>query len=61
MSDVRIIEIKQSVFADNDRQADQLRAELKEKGFLVVSGRINRRYFLEKACYGTDKYDERNE
>ena len=38
-----------------------LNAELKEKGFLVVSGRINRRYFLEKACYGTDKYDERNE
>ena len=31
MSDVRSIEIKQSVFADNDRQADQLRAELKEK------------------------------
>ena len=61
MKDVRIIEIKESVFADNDRQADQLRAELKEKGFLVVSGRINRRYFLEKACYGTDKYDERNE
>lgn len=26
-----------------------LNAELKEKGFLVVSGRINRRYFLEKA------------
>ena len=38
-----------------------LNAELKEKGFLVVSGRINRIYFLEKACYGTDKYDERNE
>ena len=38
-----------------------LNAELKETGFLVVSGRINRRYFLEKASYGTDKYDERNE
>ena len=38
-----------------------LNAELKEKGFLVVSGRINRRKKKKKACYGTDKYDERNE
>ena len=37
MSDVRIIEIKQSVFADNDRQADQLRPELKEKGVFLLN------------------------
>ena len=37
MSDVRIIEIKQSVFADNDRQSDQLRAELKEKGVFLLN------------------------
>ena len=37
MSDVRIIEIKQSVFADNDRQADQLRTELKEKGVFLLN------------------------
>ena len=37
MSDVRIIDIKQSVFADNDRQADQLRAELKEKGVFLLN------------------------
>lgn len=37
MSDIRIIEIKQSVFADNDRQADQLRAELKEKGVFLLN------------------------
>ena len=37
MSDVRIIEIKQRVFADNDRQADQLRAELKEKGVFLLN------------------------
>ncbi|MCI6514403.1 MAG: hydrogenase nickel incorporation protein HypB [Erysipelotrichaceae bacterium] len=37
MSDVRVIEIKQSVFADNDRQADQLRAELKEKGVFLLN------------------------
>ncbi len=31
MSDVRIIEVKQSVFANNDRRANDLRNELKEK------------------------------
>ncbi|MST70136.1 hydrogenase nickel incorporation protein HypB [Mogibacterium kristiansenii] len=36
MSEVRIIEIKESVFADNDRQADALRRELKsDKVFLM--------------------------
>lgn len=30
----------------------KLNAELKAKGYLTISGRINRRYFLEKACYG---------
>ena len=31
MSDVRIIEVKQSVFANNDKRANNLRNELKEK------------------------------
>ena len=36
MSDVRIIEVKQSVFEDNNRDADALRARLKgEKTFLL--------------------------
>lgn len=36
MSEFRILEIKQSVFADNDKQADELRKELKkEKTFLL--------------------------
>ena len=35
MEKVRILEIKESVFADNDRQADQLRARLKEKGVFL--------------------------
>jgi len=36
MDKVRIIEIKESVFADNDREAERLRAELKrEKTFLL--------------------------
>ena len=30
-----------------------LNAELKAKGFLTISGRINKQYFLEKTCYGT--------
>ncbi len=37
MSDVRIIEIKQSVFADNDREADRLREELKRKGAFLLN------------------------
>ncbi|MDO4303028.1 MAG: hydrogenase nickel incorporation protein HypB [Bacillota bacterium] len=37
MRDVRILEIKQSVFADNDRQADELRCELKEKGVFLLN------------------------
>lgn len=35
--EVRILEIKESVFADNDRQADTLRQELKEKGVFLMN------------------------
>ena len=36
MTNVRVIEIKKSVFENNDREADRLRAELKaEKTFLL--------------------------
>lgn len=37
MKEVRILEIKQSVFADNDRQAEALRGELKEKGIFLLN------------------------
>lgn len=37
MKEVRILEIKESVFADNDRQADQLRDMLKEKGVFLMN------------------------
>lgn len=37
MDSVRIIEIKQSVFADNDREADRVRAELKQKGTFLLN------------------------
>ena len=37
MDKVKILEIKQSVFASNDRQADQLRARLREKGVFLLN------------------------
>lgn len=37
MREVRILEIKQSVFADNDRQAESLREELREKGVFLLN------------------------
>ena len=33
----------------------KLNAELKEQGFLTISGRVNKQYFLERTCYGTEK------
>jgi hydrogenase nickel incorporation protein HypB len=37
MDEVKIIEIKKSVFADNDRDADALRRELKERGIYLLN------------------------
>ena len=37
MKEVRILEIRQSVFADNDRQAELLRKELKEKKVFLLN------------------------
>lgn len=37
MDEVRILEIKQSVFQNNDEQADKLRRELKEKGIFLLN------------------------
>ena len=36
MDTTRIIELKESVFADNDREAEQLRQELKKKGVFLL-------------------------
>lgn len=33
----------------------KLNAELKEQGFLTISGRVNKQYFLERTCYGTER------
>ena len=35
----------------------QLNEELKEKGFITISGRVNRPYFYER-LYGAGKEDE---
>ena len=37
METVRILEVKQSVFANNDAQADKLRADLKQKGVYLLN------------------------
>ena len=37
METVKILQIKQSVFANNDAQANQLRRELKEKGLFLLN------------------------
>ena len=37
MDQVRIIEVKQSVFADNDRRAADLRGELKQQGVFLLN------------------------
>ena len=31
----------------------QINEELKAQGFITISGRVNKQYFLERVCYGT--------
>lgn len=33
----------------------KLNEELKGKGMLTISGRVNRRYFMERTCYGAER------
>ena len=35
----------------------KLNVELKEKGFMTISGRVNKQYFMERTCYGATKKD----
>lgn len=30
----------------------KLNKELEAKGYITISGRVNKRYFLERTCYG---------
>ena len=59
MQDVRIIEVKESVFADNDRDAAALRAQLKAEGTFLInlmsspgSGKTSTLLSLAKALEG---------
>ena len=36
----------------------QLNTELKEKGYLTISGRVNRAFFMEKFYYNMGKKEE---
>ena len=33
----------------------KLNEELKNKGFLTISGRVNKQYFMERTCYGAER------
>ena len=33
----------------------KLNAELSSKGFLTISGRVNKQYFMERTCHGAVK------
>lgn len=37
MGEFRVLEVKQSVFADNDRRAEELRGRLREKGLFLLN------------------------
>jgi len=37
----------------------KLNAELKEMGYMTVAGRVSKKYFLEKVCYGESENRER--
>lgn len=36
----------------------ELNAELKKKGYLTVSGKVSRKFFMEKLCYGESKSEK---
>ena len=37
----------------------RLNSEMKAKGFLTVAGRVSKKYFMEKVCYGEQESKER--
>ena len=37
----------------------KLNAELKEMGYMTVAGRVSKKYFMEKVCYGESENRER--
>ncbi len=52
---MRVVEVAEELGVSKSyayKIVQQLNAELKAKGYLTISGRVNRRFFLEKYCYG---------
>ena len=39
------------------RIVQKLNKELEAKGYITISGRVNRQYFLERTCYGGSAED----
>lgn len=37
----------------------KLNKELEAKGYITISGRVNRQYFLERTCYGGSAEDSK--
>jgi len=37
----------------------KLNTELKNMGYLIVAGRVSKKYFMEKVCYGGHENRER--
>ena len=42
-------------FLVREQLIQRLNAELREKGYITISGRVSRSYFEEKLCYGGKK------
>ena len=36
----------------------KLNRELNQMGYLTISGRVSKRYFMKKLCYGSDENEE---
>ena len=36
----------------------ELNTELKKKGYLTVSGKVSRKFFMEKLCYGESENEK---
>ena len=51
--------LNKNMEASGSASYQKLNAELKEKGYLTISGRVNKQYFMEKTCYGTSDSKER--
>ena len=55
---IRVDEVAQELGVSKSyayKIVQKLNAELKEKGFMTISGRVNKQYFMERTCYGATK------